>query len=306
MYAEWQLLRIRRALRAFHRYHRFLKDEIELFDESEGTTNLRINWRDATWDDVSGAIYEHTSVKVPQERLRQFVEGVNSKTGDKRYPVPKDESLAAITGFLSHEDVDLLSDEELHQFVPSYQAPLRLLEFLDEQPGGQRLLPTARFEGIYQTRLSQEDSVVIRELVLQNPSEDGLMQVVEVEEFYDVEGHVPGPDESREQRHEEILARESSGGWAILTPEDNILFFLKNEETGRNKYYLSLALDEMLWSKDPLAKMVLYHQDYPLQLESTDQVQSSLVDKVREGVVPNIHHYGRVSADLGESGSERA
>ena len=57
-FSDWQLNRLRDALRAFHKFGR---------DPVDG--------RHFNWKDVSEAIFLSTEVEVPPERLRQFVEG---------------------------------------------------------------------------------------------------------------------------------------------------------------------------------------------------------------------------------------
>ena len=65
-FSDWQLNRLRDALRAFHKWGR---------DPVDG--------RYFNWKDVSEAIFLSAEVEVPPERLRQFVEGV-TKPGESR------------------------------------------------------------------------------------------------------------------------------------------------------------------------------------------------------------------------------
>jgi hypothetical protein len=55
-FSDWQLNRLRDALRAYHKFGR---------DAVDG--------RHYNWKDVSEAIFLSTEVEVPPERLRQFV-----------------------------------------------------------------------------------------------------------------------------------------------------------------------------------------------------------------------------------------
>lgn len=150
MYSDWQILRIRRALNAFYTHHRFLSDDLDDAGEENGEKHL--SWRDASWDDVADAIHEYSGVRPGAERLRAFVKGSKGK-----FTTPEEASLAAIARFLMHEDINLLSERELGEYAPPMQAPLRLLEFLDEEPGKERILPPAQLQGIYQTRFMDDD-----------------------------------------------------------------------------------------------------------------------------------------------------
>ena len=68
-FSDWQLNRLRDALRAYHKFGR---------DAVDG--------RHFNWKDVSEAISLSTEVEVPPERLRQFVEGVKTPGGGRRAP----------------------------------------------------------------------------------------------------------------------------------------------------------------------------------------------------------------------------
>ena len=48
-------------------------------------------------------------------------------------------------------------------------------------------------------------------------------------------------DFTPEKREEVRDSRVVYGGWAILTPEDNLLMFLKKERNGQNTYCLTVA-----------------------------------------------------------------
>jgi hypothetical protein len=298
-YSDWQILRIRRALRGFHKHHRFLDEDIGLADASDGEGETHISWRDAKWEDVAAAIYEYTSVQIEFERIRQFVEGVPGKQGQRRYPVPKPETLAAMVHFLTHEDIDLLSKNELAEYVPSLQAPLRLLEFLDEQPGAERMLPPAEVKGIYQTRFLDGEYIVIRELALLKPSEDGMLEIAEIDEFYERDGAFPEVEDTFYGLEAKLDRRTFSKGWGVITPEDNMLFFLKNQENGRNRYYFSLALGEQLWSEGVLEELVLYDHSYPVLLPGSPRMRSVTLRKVRQGMEPHVLHFKRTSDEVG-------
>ena len=285
IYSDWQILRIRRALQAFRTHHRVHDDD---------------GWRDSFWNDVADAIYEYTGLEIAFERIRQFVEGVPGKDGKTHFPVPQPERLAAFAEFLTHEDINLLSQNELDEYVPSFQAPLRLLEYLDEQPGAERILPPAELKGIYQTRFVDADCIVIRELALLKPSKnDGMLEVAEIDEFYERDGAFPDVEDTFYGLEAKLDRRIFSKGWAVITPEDNILFFLKDQENGRNRYYFSLALGEQLWSEGVLEELVLYDHSFPELLPGPQRPRSVTLRKVKQGMEPRLLHYKRVSDEVG-------
>lgn len=277
-YSDWQQKRIRDALRAYHQYGR-------------GSDGERFNWKD-----VAEAIDEYAGERVPPERLRQFVEGINTGDGGRKYPVPKGARIEAIVRFVTHEDLNLLSEDELKEFMPQYQAPLRLLEYLDQAFDTERLLPPDNLQGAWQTRRNDDDGFSFVELTMQRPSEDGLIQVVETEDWYDADAFSQFDSWSSDKRKQERNSRIMHGGWAILTPEDNLLLFMKNESNGRNHYYLTLVSDSGLRSDDPVAQLMLYYHDYPFEPEVGPQDNQALIDQVLDEFRLNIRCFARTAA----------
>ncbi|MGH6677546.1 MAG: hypothetical protein ACREDL_01060 [Bradyrhizobium sp.] len=164
-FSDWQLGRLRNALRAYHHHGR-------------GSDGAYFNWKD-----VSEAINLSTEVEVPAERLRQFVEGTRSKDGARRkFQSMQPESLEAIVKFVTEEN--LLLPAELEEHAPSSQAGQRLLEYLDQSFDRERVLPFATFDGTYQARRADETNFVVLELTLQRPIGEEMMQVTKTEERY--------------------------------------------------------------------------------------------------------------------------
>jgi len=274
--SDWQLNRLRDALRAYHRYER----------SHDGAY--------FTWNDVSEAIDEYTGVKVPPERLRQFVEGVNSKTGGRKFPVPQKKSIAGIVEFVRHEDINLLSDDELEEFAPHRQAPLRLLDYLDQEFDTARIVPSEKLEGAYQVRKTIDDEFMVRELTLQFASDEGLIQVVETEEIYEETTVAEFDEWSPQQRKEQRNSIIKHGGWAVLTPEDNLMFFMKKEHNGMNRYYFTMATDLNHWSEEPMTRIILLHHDFPLEIEESDRDSASAIPKLEQ----NVMMFNRLTQDL--------
>jgi hypothetical protein len=121
--------------------------------------------------DVSEAIGVSTDVEVPPERLRQFVEGVKTPDGGRRYLTMQDDRLDAIVRFATDEDNGLISEAELREHAPSWHAAQRLLEYLDQAFDKTRVLPPATLEGTYRSwRFEPPNSpedFVVRDLTLQ-------------------------------------------------------------------------------------------------------------------------------------------
>ena len=132
-YSDWQLNRLRDALRAYKGYGR------------DANGNLH------SWSYVREAIAAETgyeigsSPKSGTERLRQFVEGLyikeekqKQKQKEHRSFTLNEDALDAVVKFVLSPDNPLLSEEELKEYVPEYHAPIRLLEYLDQFSGAER------------------------------------------------------------------------------------------------------------------------------------------------------------------------
>jgi len=274
-YSDWQLNRLRDALRAYHDY-----------EPGHGSGSFN-------WKDVSEAISLATDVEVAPERLRQFVEGNRSKDGARRkFQSMQPESLDAIVKFLTEEH--LLLPAELEEHAPPWHAAQRLLEYLDQSFDKLRILPPVIFEGTYQARRADERGFAVMELTLQKPSEEGLMQVVKTEEYYPAKAKDEFDKWTVEQRREQRRTRTLFGGWAIFTPEDNIMVFLKQADSGKNMYQFTLAADMSYQPDAAVERLVLLRHDYPVELEDTYRDDPEMLRAILRETEKNILFFRRV------------
>ncbi|MCW8966047.1 MAG: hypothetical protein OQK82_05085 [Candidatus Pacearchaeota archaeon] len=248
-YSEWQLSRIRNAIRAYQRYER----------SHDGTY---FNWKD-----VQEAIEEYTGEKVPHERLRQFVQGFKDKDGIRKFPAPRDAKLTAIVQFCTHEDVDLLNEDELEEFLPAHQAPLRLLEYLDQDFDAERIPPPDSLYGEYRIESENIVDAFNYSLTLERGDNSGLIQVTLTEEYFDRSYAVPFDEVGSEYRSATPASFEKYGGWAVLTPEDNLFIFLKRERNGMNLYYLTIASGNNIWVDDVVEELMMLRHDFPFEFK---------------------------------------
>ncbi len=239
--SDWQLSRVRNALRAYHRYGR------------------DIDGRYFTWKDVREAIAIYTDVeigasaKLGAERLRQFVEGVESKLHKgRKFSAPQPKALEAIVAFVTHEGLDLLSEEELREFTPGVQAPLRLLEYMREDCEWPENIELRYLAGHYLTIYPNRDGWVARSLIVQRPHDSGVFQVIETRNHYTTESKEQALAWAWEATH--AVSSQKFSGWALLTPEDSLIMFLKRAQDGKNHRYL--CLEEVgLWLEPPRASI---------------------------------------------------
>jgi len=276
-FSDWQLNRLRDALRAFHKFGR---------DAVDG--------RHYNWKDVSEAIFLSAEVEVPPERLRQFVEGVKTPSGGRRLLTMQEDRLDAIAKFATDEDYGLISEAELREHAPSWHAAQRLLEYLKQDFDTERILPPSALEGTYRNGRLDDDSYVVRELTLQRASDDGLIQLVQTEDSYDIIDGMKFDNFSPEEREKVRDSRIVYGGWAILTPEDNLLMFLKKERSGHNCYYLTVDAENWHSLQAPAAALALLRHDYPIETTDGEPLAPGKLPGISEATGNNIILFSRV------------
>lgn len=274
---EFQRDRVRDALRAFRQY-----------GHGSGGGAL-------TWPEVREAIAVYTgkeigvNAKRGGERLRQFVEGYKrSRHHELRFPIPQ--PFEVLAAFVTHPELSLLDENELRDEMPSPQAALRLAEFLVQ---GQDLVSTVSvsdLEGRYSfVDFGLLDRTERVDLILK-PSMDG--KILQVEERQRVKVKNTEPVRERVAKALEQMKFESdraslqrSLGWAVPTPEDNLLIFMKDEGNGRNHYYISLN-DVGVWQRSHEAEDVLYllRKDFGCEHDPDDLDAGQYADVMLEHV----------------------
>jgi len=215
--------------------------------------------RKLSWQGVQSDIRDVTGVGMGgKDTLRQFVEGGRS--------APVAERRAAIVRFLTHPEVDALSLDEFLAPADSFHAPKRLLEYLDPGFDGMPDCPLPSLCGTYEAQRERNDRRHTIRLVLQQHSDARVLTVQETHE----KTRIPQSAGIKGKKNfAEAYMRKESKGWCVFTPEDNILFFLKEEQYGANHYY-HLVSDVDIWTGKPRASFVLLRYDYPHNTGSVD------------------------------------
>lgn len=253
----------------------------------KGLAAFKAHQRDAegnsySWKTISEFIKDVTGVPVASENLRRFVDGLeDKKTKVWRYQIPSAGAQQAIRAFLI--DYELLSEADFDERAP-FQGPWRLSEYLktDREP---ELVPQLdKLQGTYRGTFLRERTTV--SLTFGKPSPQGLIYIEEEE--------VRLSDGSPKENH---LERIRSAGWAILTPEDTLLVFMKEEPYNENHYLFTLASNLDIWSDVPVNRLVLYRHDYPLEIETNDSdeaaVNGAAIEFVRQLIV--LHRVDEVA-----------
>lgn len=207
--------------------------------------------RKLSWAGVQADIKDITGVDMGgKDTLRQFVDGGRS--------APVAARRAAIVAFLTHPDVDALSLGEFLEPADPFHAPKRLLEYLGPGPDDSLESPLRCLCGTYESQRERNERLHTIRLTLRAHADDRILSVKEIHEKVKIPA-----------RADALQTRKESTGWCAFTPEDNILFFLKEEQYGTNHYY-HLVSDVDIWTEKPRPGFVLLRYDYPHNTGSFD------------------------------------
>lgn len=262
-YSDRQLRRIRDSVLAYYTYRK---------------AESREPWG---WGQLAYDIEHETGVDVPYERLRQFVKGSSKKKGEKSGL--KKENLDAVVKFVTDQSRNLLSVDELNERAPQMQAPLRLIEYLAPAFEPERKSIPNGLIGTYIAHKLDDVEFVVVEMILQHPLDNGVIQVLQTEEYYPVSFSEKYDVLSIHERKKARRAKMRYSGWAIITPEDNLLFFMKKQESKRNHYLFTIAFDFDSSDDGAICTIILLHHDYPLEPESKDiSAQDMKADIMRD------------------------
>jgi hypothetical protein len=277
-FSDWQLNRLRDALRAYHDY---------------GGRSLKA---DFNWNSVAEGIAEELDrddLPVAAERLRQFVEGNRSKDSSMRkFGTLKPESLEAVVEFALK--LRLLFPEELEEPAPSLHAPQRLLEYLDTTAARMRVVTPVIFDGRYKARVIEQRAVREFDLTLHRSSEPGMMMVTKTDEVFDKNLLDKIDKWDPEERRANCRKRTIYAGWAIFTPEDNMMVFLKEADNRKNLYQFTLAAD--WYAPQTVAeRLFLLRHNYPIEMENTNHNEDQILQAILQETQTNIVVFRRAA-----------
>jgi hypothetical protein len=186
-----------------------------------------------------------------------------------------------------------MSASELDEPKSRSRPPLQLLEMLGIDSAVEREIDGKKLEGRFVT--DWLDGAVIRsELVLERYLEqEGLFQVIETEEVFDL-GLVNVIDDlSFEDRDRERWSIAKCAGWAVLTPEDTLLIFLKAESNGWNHQLLTLGAEKGTKDDQPVGRMTILRHRFPLIVHDSDIDNAEMADRAVQKIADHVRVYER-------------
>jgi hypothetical protein len=143
-----------------------------------------------------------------------------------------------------------------------------------------------------------DESPAIATVSIDCCGEGPLIAMTETLNIY--RAHEPVSLDLRRDRPGDEKSRKHSRGWAILTPEDNLLAFMKDEPYGYNHYYLTLLIEGELWSRPTVGRLALLRHDYPLEFEIDEAGPAENYD-FSDYSKKNILYFNRMPSSLGKN-----
>ena len=248
--------------------------------------------RGLTWAGLCDEIFDYTQVQVRHEDLRQWVDGFIPKKR-KQPRRPNKEELKAIVSFLMHADIHMLSEEELNEPEIPFGFAAFLLDFL-AHPGHKQTFPPLALSGTYVAFGRTEDGIFRPKvwLGLEVREGDHVIRIWEISQSYSFLVD-PRADDDRPYLKRLSEARSRANGWGVITPEDNLFIFLKDERSGINHYYFTLASYPSLWSDTSLRQFALLRHGYPVPDDCSNRYLDDLMDETEDETV--LLHFNKIT-----------
>lgn len=291
-YEPWQKDRIRQGLRAF-----------QLLGGRAGSNY--------SFPELEIEIESVTGQKVPHGRLQKFVMGENptsakqKEMGIKHYPSPSTARLDAIVEFLTNPESTgyMFTKEDLALYAEKSQGPLRLMEYLNSNSDNlnddavTHSISPKFLSGVFSSIHEIEEqkftiSIRFRESVFESLIEFALI------EYNDETIRLPETFEDEiEQLKLAGITLEKYRGFAVVTPEENLMLFGKHERLQTNLILLSIGIDNAVFQDSAqLNGIVLLKHDFPVDYVTVDpgNDQSKLLLVANEKLKECVHYFIRV------------
>ena len=292
-YEPWQLQRIRQGVRAF-----------------QVTAGY-------TWPEVEAEIKVETGVAVPHSRLSKFVVGEPHRTkksiGIRHYPPPTADRLEAVVKFLTAPESTgyMFSRDDLKLYAPQTQGPLRLMEYLnggsDAPDGATRYISPKALSGAFASDYRKAEGKLAVSVRFARANYESLLRFALIE-YNDDTLRLPEVfEEEIEQLAKEKIVVNRYRGFAVLTPEENLILVGKRETNNENLIYLSAGIDSALYQEGKeINALVLLRHDFPVDYVDVDAESdgAQLLDAVKDELSSRLNLFRRVADDYPGSGED--
>jgi len=271
-FSHWQIQLIRDALEGYRMFTP---------DHESGKSPL-------SWNALRERIAVATDVEFGKDDLRQFVEG--KKKGSDKFRVPEVKRMEALAVFLTDPDVAVLSNADLeNRDVLETQLPLYLTTFLKTAATPKPILPPTSLIGTFEGNTEIENGRRNMRLTL-GAATGSYLVVNEVDQDY----YAKGGNEAEVADHRLMKPRKTANfiGWAVVTPEDNIIFYMKHSASRENHFW-KLVVEEFFWQDEPLQSFYLQKFDWPYEIDASAITGDEVKEEYFHLCKPRIVHFER-------------
>jgi hypothetical protein len=257
-----------------------------------------------TWKDVAEAIFLYTEVRIDADTLNQFGTSQVSR-GKVRGLSPK--NLHATFTFLSDPEINALSLEDLKEPEIPYHFALHLVEALKYSDRRRATLPPPELKGTYRAIVRSDGKVSDIRLTVMISIDGNLVHLIEEENVYRYAGEKDPSEWSSYDRKLNHFSFSESRGWGVLTPEDNLLGFMKRKGVDGyqdNYFYATMGVIPDFSDKADIEHLALLAYDAPYGLEDEWEDKQRWFQEKSQKTASKLRHFVRITADDDINGSE--
>ena len=239
----------------------------------------------ATWGGICDEIEGETGTLMDEEVLRQWVKRVRRRDVPR---IPSSKNLEKIASFL--EKMGLLDMEELEELAQPRVPHLlsrKFLEYFRTRDRAELISIPQSILGKYRAVTYVNRRTIVVNITVNVDDIRGCVYLDETEESYD--SFLPPPQSTDDlwtahsqyiaevRRNSRLKTTRTSTGWGVITPENTLLIFMKDEEYGENHFYISAAWSGSIWKGRDLKTFALLRYDRPLEFTEFDFMKASRV-----------------------------
>lgn len=265
------------------------------------------------WGELSSDIEYFCDIEFPKNSLENFIRGWYEKVEEKKcstnegivnsvgwvhkFSIPQDDRIEAIIRFLTDKNSKgWFCDQDQLLAAPKFQAPFYLQEHLNHPEISDRYIIPEQLMGKYEGQYQGGELDVGREnhrnlgLHIMGAFGNGAVIVDLVKTNPYIHGNRTDTIKSINEE------AELYSGWAVLSREENLFLFTKHFRTDCNEFYLSLGIDNKIYSNSPPDALILLAHDFPEDHVSivSENDEQNLLDTVKENLLKKIILFRRV------------
>lgn len=252
-----------------------------------------------SWKSIAACIEEELEVLPDQERKSiaepyRKIKSINLSENDSFRKFSKGQSrtmdtikLIALDIWLTEKDDrwSQLTTDKLHGLNDYSKVAASLEYFLFENNAENPALNIENFSGeyagVYYIDSDQESTATQLNLMIEKSSNPHVV-TANVVENRTIENHCL--TEKDENMATTVLSSNLSG-WIVLSPEDNIVCYLKDINTGDNRIYYLIAINESVFDGSKADCLVFLDRQIPSEIsdaEKSPDFSSYLIDWAKE------------------------